>query len=178
MKRHPLILIDFNATVKLSKSEVKKMNAWLNLAVPVLESLLEQAGFIHPSWSRLNRPFRISLLVCGEAKIKNLNSLYRKKNKVTDVLSFPAFNSLRVSAPKGESFGAEIFLGDLAICHQRTHQQSQYFDIGYLDEFIHLFFHGFIHLLGFDHELSPREEKIMERWEKKALDLFSNKKGP
>jgi probable rRNA maturation factor len=45
-----------------------------------------------------------------------------------------------------------------------------------MDEFIHLFFHGVIHLMGFDHEISLKEEKIMEAWEEVALKKFGDLK--
>src|SRR5690606_12682401 len=103
----------------------------------------------------------VSLLICGEAKIKELNREYRGKDKVTDVLSFPAHEDLRKSRLETD----ELFLGDLAICHQQTKRQAREFKIGYFDEFIHLFFHGVIHLMGYDHEISLKEEKLMEKWE-------------
>jgi probable rRNA maturation factor len=55
-------------------------------------------------------------------------------------------------------------------------QQAKQFNISYMDEFIHLFFHGLIHLMGYDHEISEEEERLMQLWEKLALDNFSKKK--
>lgn len=180
MKKHPLILIDFQSTVKLSKAEQKKINNWLQMASKVMGAMLGEGKIIHPAWLKGPRPFRVSLLVCGEGKIKNLNRTHRGKDKVTDVLSFPSFETLRKAPPKSEMIEGEIFLGDLAICHQRTHAQAKEFKISYWDEFIHLYFHGLIHLLGYDHEVSLKEEKIMQQWESFSLDLFSKakKKGP
>jgi probable rRNA maturation factor len=79
-----------------------------------------------------------------------------------------------------ELLSPEIFLGDLAICHRKIIEQARDFDITYWDEFIHLVIHGMIHLMGYDHEISPTEERIMQEWENVSLNLFSKikKKGP
>lgn len=114
---------------------------------------------------------RVSLLLCGDSRIKMLNREYRGKDKVTDVLSFPAHESLRKS-----DAGKEIFLGDLAICWPQNKRQAQKFKISSMDEFIHLFFHGVLHLMGYDHEVSQKEEKIMQSYEDLALELFSKEK--
>jgi len=98
-----------------------------------------------------------------------LNREFRNKDKVTDVLSFPAHEHLRGD----HSLEKELFIGDLAICASQARRQSQKFKISFMDEFIHLFFHGMIHLLGYDHEISAKEEKIMQRWEELALKKFS-----
>ena len=104
---------------------------------------------------------------------------YRNKDNVTDVLSFPSYDELRRFCPQDQ----ELFLGDMAICLPQAKRQSRKYEITFMDEFIHLFFHGIIHLMGYDHELSQREEKIMEFWENLALKKFSEvirkfKKGP
>lgn len=172
--------LEFQSSVKLSKAQELKISKWLKMAALVMEELVKSKEIIHPSWIKNLTGVRVSVLLCGETKIKKLNSDYRNKNKVTDVLSFPAQETLRDPKPKDEFVGEELFLGDLAICHQRTTRQAEEFSISYWDEFIHLFMHGVIHLMGYDHEASLKEEKLMEAWEKKALDLFSKikKKGP
>lgn len=171
---------DFHASVKLSNAQELKLSKWLTMAGLVMEKLIRDEKILHPSWTKEVSSIRVSILLCGESKIKKLNSEHRGKDKVTDVLSFPSFSSLRVAKPKAELIGSELFLGDLAICHQRVYKQSREFSISYWDEFIHLFMHGMIHLMGYDHEVSVREETKMEGWENQALNLFSKikKKGP
>lgn len=182
MKKHPLLYIDFQSSVKLSRAQQIKINQWLTMASSVMESVILKGELIHPAWVKKEVSLRVSVLLCGESKIKKLNRDYRGKDKVTDVLSFPSFETLRKAPAKGEILTSELFLGDLAICHQRTQQQAREFDITYWDEFIHLFMHGFIHLMGYDHEISLKEEKIMQELENRLLELFSKakkkKKGP
>ena len=180
MKKHSLIKVDFHPSVKLTRSEEANISKWLGMASLVIEELIIKKQIIHPSWLKQTTAFKISVLLCGEVKIKKLNCDYRNKDKVTDVLSFPTFETLRKAKSKNDFTGTLILLGDLAICHQKIIKQAKDFDISYLDEFIHLFLHGTIHLMGYDHEISSKEEKLMEDLENQALSIFSKikKKGP
>ena len=168
MKKHPFLEVEYHSTVKLTASEERQIKKWLLLAGDVLENIFKDK--IIPS--KKLKTLEVSLLICGDSRIKDLNRQYRQKDKVTDVLSFPAHEDLRKSTYQFEN----LFLGDLAICHHQTKRQAKEFKISYMDEFIHLFFHGLIHLLGYDHEISAKEEKLMEEWEKKALSEFSKVK--
>lgn len=168
MKKHPFLTVDYHSTVKLSAAEKKQLERWLNFASVVTEYLLAE-GILPKAKFKNVKSVQVSLMICGESRIRELNRSYREKDKVTDVLSFPAHEDLRNSSHKA----AELFLGDLAICHQVTKRQAKEFKIGYWDEFIHLFFHGLIHLMGYDHEISTKEEKLMQSWEELALKKFS-----
>lgn len=168
MKKHPFLSVDYVSTVKLTPSEQRQLKLWLSLAGEVARDLMEKKIIPVKGVTSLE----VSLLVCGNARIRELNREHRQKDKVTDVLSFPAYEDLR----KNKSSIPTLFLGDLAICHQQTKKQAKEFDITYWDEFIHLFFHGLIHLMGYDHEISLKEEKLMEKWEKSALEKFSELK--
>jgi probable rRNA maturation factor len=173
MKKHHFLQIDFISTVKLSSADTRKLKYWLGLASEVTEILVKRGVFLSPADS-----LKVSLLICGDQKIKNLNQSHRGKDKVTDVLSFPAQDNLRKNKLTKLNGKEELFLGDLAICFPQAKRQAQKFEIGLWDEFIHLFFHGLLHLIGYDHEISRKEEKLMQDWEDLALDIFSKiKKG-
>ena len=165
MKKHPFIVIDYQSTVKLTPSEKHKLSQWMYFSGDVIKYLILKK--IIPT-KKLVR-IQVSLLLCGDKKIRELNRKFRNKDKVTDVMSFPHHENLRVLP----HFDREIILGDLAICVPQARRQSRKFKIHFLDEFIHLFFHGIIHLMGFDHELSKEEEQLMEAWEEKALKKFA-----
>lgn len=171
MKKHPFLTVDYQATVKMTPTELRQMEKWLYMAGDVLQYLLKKKIIPVKKVNELH----ISLLICGDSRIRELNREHRNKDKVTDVLSFPAHEDLRNSTYAEP----HLFLGDLAICHPQTKRQAKKFNIRYMDEFIHLFFHGAIHLMGYDHEISEREEKMMQGWEEEALKKFSEiKKGP
>jgi probable rRNA maturation factor len=107
----------------------------------------------------------LTMTLCGKAKIRKLNRDYRHKDYVTDVLSFPVYENLRPDKkPKTRNL-SQMDLGDLVICKEKAFSQAREFEITYEQEIVHLAVHGFLHLLGFDHEISIKEEKLMETHE-------------
>ena len=105
----------------------------------------------------------------GDQKIQTLNREYRQKDKKTDVLSFPTYDSLEeVDLPPG----LMVDFGDIFICHSKVTSQAREFEITEAEEFIHLVVHGFLHLIGYDHERSIKDEEIMEELEKKPFKVY------
>jgi len=94
----------------------------------------------------------ISLMICSDEEIKNLNKVYREKDYATDVLSFP------MSEDPYEEGG---MLGDIVISLDTAKKQAAEADIALEREISFLFIHGLLHLMGFDHELGEDEEKEM-----------------
>lgn len=80
-------------------------------------------------------------------EIQILNKNYRGKNKPTDILSF---------APVEKDF-----LGELVICPEVIRKQAKEHFLTFNEELGYMLLHGVLHLLGFDHEKSKKEEKIM-----------------
>jgi probable rRNA maturation factor len=121
------------------------------------------------------------LTLCGKTKIKSLNKEFREINKVTDVLSFGIHENLRpdkIPRRKSEiNLLPTLELGDIFICKEVALLQAKEFEITFLQEIFHLATHGFLHLLGFDHEVSEKEEKIMESYEKILVDSIYKKAG-
>jgi probable rRNA maturation factor len=89
-----------------------------------------------------------------------LNRRYRGKAYPTDVLSF--------SAP--EPFRRAGHLGDLVICLPTLKRQAREQCHAPERELQVLLVHGVLHLLGFDHELGPKQAALMQRWEARLLD--------
>lgn len=166
--KKPILLTEFRSTARLSARDMRLVRLYTALASEVFEDLLR--ALIVPS--RPGQRYLVSLLICGDNRIQQLNRDYRNKDKPTDVLSFPAHENLRKLSPSED----EVFLGDLAISIPTARRQAKEFHITVWDEFIHLYFHGLLHLLGFDHEISEKEEKLMQKWEDRALTLISDKK--
>lgn len=105
----------------------------------------------------------ISLSVVEPEEIRSINRQFRDKDAVTDVLSFPQYDDL--NAIENEE---EICLGDVVICHQVALQQAKEYGHSYEREFVYLFVHSMLHLLGYDHmepeekaEMRAREEEVM-----------------
>lgn len=111
----------------------------------------------------------MTMTLCGKTKIRTLNKQYRQKDYVTDVLSFPIYDNLRPDKkPRGRNL-SQMDLGDLVICKEKALSQAREFEITYEQEVVHLAVHGFLHLIGFDHEISVKEEKIMEAHESELV---------
>lgn len=180
------IIIDLSWTIQLSLIEQKKLKKWISHAEEVLWQVLNDKILFKYGELPIEN-LKLSLLVCGDMKIRNLNREYRSKNKITDVLSFPQFENLRGLKNRSQLLNMlshfqiaeieEIFLGDIAICFPQAKRQALQNKIGVWDEFIHLFFHGALHLMGYDHEISIKEARVMESLEDYALTSFSCIKG-
>ncbi len=90
----------------------------------------------------------ISVLICDNETIKNINNEWRSIDKATDVLSFPLHEGLK----DGQSIGDEEFLlGDIIISLERAQEQALEFAHSPEREILYLFVHGLLHLLGYDH---------------------------
>jgi probable rRNA maturation factor len=97
----------------------------------------------------------VSVAFISPQEIQVLNQKYRKKDKPTDVLSFE-----KVSDFKDE-------FSEVVICPQVVREKSQESTLPLKKELAKVLIHGILHALGYDHERSERDEKLME--EKEAL---------
>ncbi|MAF14261.1 MAG: rRNA maturation RNase YbeY [Parcubacteria group bacterium] len=118
---------------------------------------------------KLKNDLEISIAVVGDQRIKKLNATYRQKNKVTDVLSFGALT-------KTSKFNKvnQQYLGEIVIGYQQAVRQSNKIGHSVNQEFEKLLVHGFLHLLGYDHE-KDNEAKTMEKLEQKIISKNINK---
>lgn len=105
----------------------------------------------------------ISILFVGDQGIRGLNHQFRDVDRPTDVLSFPQILEGEPEVP-----GASV-LGDVAISLETARRQSEEHGLSLEEELTLLLIHGILHLLGYDHEISDREE---ERMRKKTRELF------
>jgi probable rRNA maturation factor len=105
-------------------------------------------------------PAEISVTFCDNAYIKEINKKYRNKNSATDVLSFPMYD---YPEDEGELFPGDeaLSLGDIVISVERAKKQAEEIGNSFEREVAFLCVHSVLHLLGYDHELGPDEEKEM-----------------
>ena len=111
----------------------------------------------------------LSLALVDNREIQKLNARYRKKNEPTDVLSFPSGESLPV-------VGTQI-LGDVVISLEKAEEQARKRGKTLEQEVKILLIHGILHLLGYDHERSEKDAKIMREMEKKVSRALCGMKG-
>ena len=103
----------------------------------------------------------ISIFLTNSEKMRQLNLRFRKKNKPTDVLSFP-INIIK------KKIG---YLGDIAISYEIVNKRSKKSNFNY--EFDKMWVHGYLHLLGYDHKKIKEFEK-MHKLEKKILNYIES----
>jgi probable rRNA maturation factor len=107
---------------------------------------------------------QVSVLLCDDAAMAALNARWRGHEGPTNVLSFPASRVAR--ARRGAD--RPIPLGDIAIAHETVAREAADFGKPLRHHLAHLAIHGFLHLLGYDHELDGEAER-MERLERDIL---------
>jgi probable rRNA maturation factor len=110
----------------------------------------------------------IAVRVVAARESRELNKLWRGKDKPTNVLSFPAPAQAKRGMPKGIA----LPLGDLVICAQVVRQEAVRDGKPIEAHWAHMIVHGSLHLAGFDHETGRREQLRMERREISVLKRF------
>jgi probable rRNA maturation factor len=100
----------------------------------------------------------LAVLLTNDAAIRRLNAQWRGIDKPTNVLSFPP----------GEQFGAVKSLGDIAIAYETTAREAAEEDKPFDHHLAHLAVHGFLHLMGYDHD-SESAATTMEQFERNIL---------
>ena len=120
----------------------------------LIEALLQ----VTPDLKKIFKDRPVNLSFISKKAIKELNSEFLKKDKPTNVLSFPS---------TGLSFSDEI-LGDIAICPEIMKKEAAIQNKEEQDHLSHLIIHSLLHLAGYDHQETD-SAKQMESLEVKAL---------
>ena len=109
----------------------------------------------------LNKKVTFTLLLSNNKNIKKLNKVFRKKDKSTDILSFPLDKKINISK--------NIYLGDIIISYNYMNKPRNLSNKQFTEKTVRIFIHGFLHLLGYDHiknrdykEMLNEEEKIFK----------------
>ena len=114
----------------------------------------------------LNKKISLTLLLSNNKNIKKLNKNFRNKNKPTDILSFPFSKRINISK--------ESYIGDIIISYNFIDKpKSQKFEI-FKKKLIKTFIHGFLHLLGFDHEKNRDYKKMLKEENQIYQSVISN----
>ncbi len=135
------------------------------------KELLSKTCQIH----KINCNFLVTLLICSNYRIKNINKKFRDIDKATDVLSFPNIifeNKYKINKKDIINYidndTKQIYLGDIIISMDKCISQSKKYGHSIKREFSFLFVHSLLHLLGYDH-MDKDEEKEMFNMQDKIL---------
>ena len=111
------------------------------------------------------RDKEVSVLLSSDEKVAALNAEFRGKPTPTNVLSWPSEACAPQDAPH---FPEDGFLGDLAFARETIENEAEKQHLDAEAHFAHLFCHGLLHLLGYDHQTQDDAE-VMEGIERRAL---------
>ena len=134
------------------KTKIKNPSQYIKKRLQILSKIY--------SFKYKNQEFTIFLT--NNKKMKNLNNKFRKKNKTTDVLSFP----LKYISKNN------LYLGDIAINFGIINKRS--IKSNFIKEFDKMWVHGYCHLIGYDHK-KLKDFKKMNQKEKLILKHFYKK---
>ena len=116
-------------------------------------------------------PLAVEFIFTDEEEIRRLNRETRNTDKVTDVLSFPALDSIKGKALKKRDFPLEIddegnlLIGSVAVCVKRAEEQAEEYGHSYQRELHYLLVHGIMHCLGYNHLTEEERAEMREREE-------------
>ena len=102
----------------------------------------------------------VSLCLADDAALRALNLRWRDLDKPTNVLSF--------SAPQPGRHRDPPTLGDIALAYETLAREAEHHGVPLADHYRHLLAHGFLHLIGYDHETDAEAER-MEALETRIL---------
>ena len=111
----------------------------------------------------------IGVTVVDADEIRELNRDYRGNDSVTDVLSFPQYDDMDELAGDLTDEEVTALIGDVVICYDRVLSQAEEFGTGVTREFVYLFTHSILHLMGYDH-MEEEERRVMRAREEEILD--------
>ena len=111
-------------------------------------------------------PFAVNVRIVGYHEGLLLNKQYKKENLPTNVLTFEG------NLEEEKRLGIKPpFLGDVVICFPVVEKEAMDQEKTFDRHFAHMLVHGFLHLLGFDHQ-NDKDQKIMQKLENEALTNF------
>jgi probable rRNA maturation factor len=113
------------------------------------------------SGARLARDCELSVNFTDDATIRELNAQWRGIDKPTNVLSFETPGPL----------AKRLALGDIVIAHETVIREAEEQDKSFTAHLTHLIIHGFLHLIGYDHQ-TPREADEMEELERRIASAL------
>ena len=119
----------------------------------VVKNIVETAA----TYERLTGRNSCNYIFVDNSRIKALNNQYRGKDYATDVLTFPA--------PDEPLFTSRTNLGDVFISVDKMVEQASEYGHGEVRELSFLAVHGFLHLLGYDHQDEAGEQEMFTKQE-------------
>lgn len=134
------------------------MQLTVNFDGEYFNEAIEKAVYATLQSENIDFDCEIEVMIADEQTIREINGETRGIDRVTDVLSFPMFESVDEMSPEQSG---NVFLGSMVICKERAQSQALEYGHSELREVSFLAVHSTLHLLGYDHELGEEQEREM-----------------
>ncbi len=121
---------------------------WIDRLERFAEKVLDHLD--HRNWD-------LSVVLCDDSTIRELNSHYRGKDESTDVLSFELGEPM-----EDEEAGTRFLAGDIVVSLDTLNLNAQYFKVSPDEELRRLIIHGILHLEGQDHRTNDPDEPMLK----------------
>ena len=143
----------------------------IETVTPSLRALTRRAVKAALEYEKVGFVPEVSVTYTDNEGIRELNAAHRNIDRATDVLSFPLFEKEELSeASDGDA------LGDIVISLEKAREQANEYGHSVEREIAFLTVHSMLHLLGYDHETSPEDEKEMFTRQEEILTLMGQKR--
>ena len=155
-----MINVDVISESNLWSKKIRKKDIFFNTLV----------RYFPKQYRFIKKKISLTILLSNNKNIKKLNKKFRKKNKSTDVLSFPYEKKINIKKSS--------YIGDIIVSYEFINQPKTLSSLEFKNKLTKIFIHGFLHLLGYDHiklkdfkEMLIEEKKIYQTIEKKIVKL-------
>ena len=143
-----MISVEVVSETNLWNRRIKKKNFFFNSIV----------NFFPKKYRFIKKKVYLTILLSNNDNIKKLNNRFRKKNKPTDILSFPYEKKFNIKK--------NTYLGDMVISYQFINKPKSLSNLDFQKKTAKIFIHGFLHLLGYDHNKLKNFKKMIKVEEK------------
>lgn len=153
-----MINVDVVSESNLWSKKIKKKSIFFNSIVSLLPK----------KFRFIKKKVYLTILLSNNKNIKKLNKKFRKKNKPTDILSFPSEKKVNVKKT--------TYLGDIIISYEFINKPKTLSDLEFKNKVIKIFIHGYLHLIGYDH-IKLKDFNKMFKEEEKIYKIIQSKIG-
>lgn len=150
-------------TISAGNIEIQSVH---RISTTISNELIKDAILVAYEESNRTYDFNVSvnIRIVGREEGTEINKKFKKKNAPTNVLAFVGDpekeNELGIEAPT---------LGDIVVCYPVVQDESDDLNKSVKDHFAHMIVHGFLHLMGYDHQ-DDQEEYEMNELTNKILE--------
>jgi len=147
--------------MKLEVGIIKEEKSWRALKIinkPTISKLVKETLLYFPYFK--NSTIELAILFTNDSKIQKLNLEFLKKDKPTNVLSFPDHEIDKNILFKSKKDNDYIYIGDIALGFETIEREALEKGISIYHHVAHMLIHGILHLIGFDHQIEMEEEEM------------------